>query len=773
MIENALEYARKGWAIFPVIPGDKKPLVKDWQSVATTDEETIRAWWEKTPDANIGFPCGKANGIAVIDVDVSEKGNGYRELEALDIEEWETYYQQTPRGGRHFFFHIADKCVKNAVGYFGQGSCVDVRGEGGYVLLAPSVTSAGEYSVEEMDFDEFPDVFIRNDESVGPKVDISHLNVPDVALQYDKRIDEAKQYIKNCHPAIQGDGGHVALLITARELVWGYMLKAEEAINLLWSEYNPRCVPPWDSSNPVQVKDFERKVYEAFNFPPLTIAGYRLSVVKKELDALALALIQGKTVKDIIGDPEPVKNYEIKEKLFTPDEDVEVETVKHDRRYDPVATMWNDYENGYTKSQLSKAPGIVGDLAKHIWESAGKPQPFLALGASLTAHAAVMGRQYRDEDDTRTNMFCIGIANSSSGKDHPTKTIDNLLMHAGANDMIGGSDVTADTALVKALQDMQYKTGYIMIWDECGHVLSGMKNNANGKSSSTVITLLMKLYSNPRNYYRHKLMSREGSEAIVIPYPHVCMWGVTTHNALFDNLTMSSMQDGFMGRIMPFLSNLNPVYLDNRSKPIPDHILEHFSVMYQQACTAKTLDAMPEMHTIKETSGAKLIRHDFARKCEKLMFALSNDKTFLWGKAHENCRKIALTIAGGMPEKLITAEVMDYAVNLTRLLLVEYQNEVDKRMFEGMYDKEIKCIYQKLERKFKNKWFRQGDLTRVVQHYPKKQREEYKQDFLDPENGYVTYEYEKEDPTQITGRMKLNKIGDYSVASKTTKKGKS
>ena len=36
----ALDAASRGWHVFPVIPGDKRPAVRDWEARATTDRAT-------------------------------------------------------------------------------------------------------------------------------------------------------------------------------------------------------------------------------------------------------------------------------------------------------------------------------------------------------------------------------------------------------------------------------------------------------------------------------------------------------------------------------------------------------------------------------------------------------------------------------------------------------------------------------------------------------------------------------------------------------------
>jgi Bifunctional DNA primase/polymerase, N-terminal len=44
MVEFALDYARRGWPMFPCRPANKAPFFEGGFHVATTCEETIRKW---------------------------------------------------------------------------------------------------------------------------------------------------------------------------------------------------------------------------------------------------------------------------------------------------------------------------------------------------------------------------------------------------------------------------------------------------------------------------------------------------------------------------------------------------------------------------------------------------------------------------------------------------------------------------------------------------------------------------------------------------------
>jgi hypothetical protein len=148
MLRAALNYARKGIPVFPCDPRSKRPLTPNGFKDATTDEKQITAWWGKQyPSAMIGMPTGAASGTLVLDsdVDAGEGIDGPNELAQLVAKNAplpKTLTSETPRGGTHYHFAwTGNPVIKNSKGKLGRG--LDVRGEGGYVILPPSIRSDG------------------------------------------------------------------------------------------------------------------------------------------------------------------------------------------------------------------------------------------------------------------------------------------------------------------------------------------------------------------------------------------------------------------------------------------------------------------------------------------------------------------------------------------------------------------------------------------------------------------------------------------------------
>ena len=146
--KSALAWGRAGWHVFPLIPMGKTPAVRNGFKSATTDPERIRGWWDRNPGCNIGVDCGRS-GLVVVDIDPDN--GGLDTLWQLIRTGWDfppTLSQITPSHGCHYFYRAPEGVeTRNSASKIGGVSApgIDVRGAGGYVVIAPSVTEKGTY----------------------------------------------------------------------------------------------------------------------------------------------------------------------------------------------------------------------------------------------------------------------------------------------------------------------------------------------------------------------------------------------------------------------------------------------------------------------------------------------------------------------------------------------------------------------------------------------------------------------------------------------------
>ena len=136
MLMEALTCAGHGWRVHPV--KGKVPLVKDWPSLASTDETTITEWWAQFPAANIGLATGKQSNLFVVDVDPGKGGNeSLRGLEEKFGELPQTIEVLTGGGGHHYYFQYPGNGIGNSASQLGPG--LDIKTDGGQVVAPPSV----------------------------------------------------------------------------------------------------------------------------------------------------------------------------------------------------------------------------------------------------------------------------------------------------------------------------------------------------------------------------------------------------------------------------------------------------------------------------------------------------------------------------------------------------------------------------------------------------------------------------------------------------------
>lgn len=151
----ALWYAAAGLAVLPLqwplagggcscgnracSSSGKHPLTPHGVKDATRDAATIREWFRRWPQANIGIATGAASGLMVVDLDPRNGAPERGELPALFGDSFDTAEAVTGGGGRHLFFRDDSGSAYGKSPWLG----VDLQGAGKYVVAAPSLHPSG------------------------------------------------------------------------------------------------------------------------------------------------------------------------------------------------------------------------------------------------------------------------------------------------------------------------------------------------------------------------------------------------------------------------------------------------------------------------------------------------------------------------------------------------------------------------------------------------------------------------------------------------------
>jgi hypothetical protein len=390
-LDAALLLASQGYPVFPC-GRNKRPALRNGHGFhdATTEPDAIRRMFGMAGEL-VGAPTGAVTGFDVLDLDYR---NGASEWETANAHRLpETRIHRTQSGGRHYLFAHAPG-VRNTAGKIAPG--IDVRGDGGYVVLPPS----DGYSIEaDAEIAEWPDWLLADvlAQPIAPKAN-GHATSIEIS---SKRIDGFVRSICDRVRAAPEGGKHFALRNAALSM-GGIMAAAglteatatETLIHAL-----PGTVKDWNnatktiawgikfgSARPIEFEDrpFAKVVRMFAEPPPAQVNGFD----DTDLASLAAALADG---------PGPDDEIEIEPPPGTPKEE--------------GASLWV-IEQAWKSVDIPRRPWIArGYLMRGSLTvvsgagAAGKSSLMIAWAAALTIGCAF--RHLKTPDKVRVATYNV------------------------------------------------------------------------------------------------------------------------------------------------------------------------------------------------------------------------------------------------------------------------------------------------------------------------------------------------------------------------------
>ena len=374
LLAAALGYAARGVPIFPCAPRTKKPIHDGGFHNATTDEATIRRWWAETPRANIGMPTGAVSGMFAVDIDPLKGGD--ESIERLEAEHGrlpDTTESHTGGGGRHKLFDHPGEFVKCSQSELASG--VDIKGDGGYIVLPPSIHPNGKPYVWEASSD------IADVRPVAaPAWLLDLIRKTAAGTQHGPTGAAVGEPDGNPIPQGQRNGSLARLAGGMRRMGMSRdeILAGLRAINI------QRCTPPLDD------REVER------------IAA---SIARYEPDAVSVALVEDHYGQMFDGQSEQTAA--------------------------PATSP------GPIPEHLFNVPGFVGRVMDFTLANAPYPNLGLAFCGAMALQSYLCGRKVCDDGDLRPNIYLLSLASSGAGKDYPRKVNSRVLFEIGHVSALG------------------------------------------------------------------------------------------------------------------------------------------------------------------------------------------------------------------------------------------------------------------------------------------------------------------------------------------------
>jgi primase-like protein/bifunctional DNA primase/polymerase-like protein/uncharacterized protein DUF3987 len=301
--------------------------------------------------------------------------------------------------------------------------------------------------------------------------------------------------------------------------------------------------------------------------------------------------------------------------------------------------------------------GALALFVDYIVASAIRPQPLLAIGASLAALGVLMGRRYRTETNLRTNLYVVGMAGSGGGKDHARGAIKQAFIAAGLGRYLGGNRIASGPGLLTALHR---QPASLFQLDEFGQFLGNIVNKRQApKYAAEIWDLLTELYTSAGGTFLGAEYANQNDRPRQdIAQPCCCLHATTVPEPFWAALEETSMIDGSLARFLVFKTD-NDVPDRNRRprsvRNVPPKLIEALRAIvagvpgHQQGNLADLIEGpmiAPDPYAVPMSTEAQQSFDQLDEEVTShLRQARDSNRSAILARVWENTAKVALISA--------------------------------------------------------------------------------------------------------------------------------
>jgi hypothetical protein len=394
---------------------------------------------------------------------------------------------------------------------------------------------------------------------------------------------------------------------------------------------------------------------------------------------------------------------------------------------------------------LDRLDGALALMVRHILASAIRPQPWLAVGASLVALGALMGRKVRTASNLRSNVYALGIAESGGGKDHARKVIKEILFQAGLAEHLGGERIASGAGLITAL--IRQPASLFQI-DEFGRFMANVVDKRRApKHLSEIWDLFTELATSAgTTFFGAEYADQKERPRQDIIEPCACIHGVSAPGPFWEALKSGSLQDGSLARFLVFRSADDIPDRNRRPAPVgdlPEELLAAIRAVAAVGANRATGNLVgsgaplvkPDPMTVPMDDDALAIFDALDDEMtSRQRAALGTDQSAVLARVWENTAKVALikAVSANPTDPVIRGIDAQWAREVVEHCIATMIIQADRHLAENEVERNKKRILEHI-RAAGAKGIRQNILTRKVQHIESDARTKYIRDLLEAE----------------------------------------
>lgn len=321
------------------------------------------------------------------------------------------------------------------------------------------------------------------------------------------------------------------------------------------------------------------------------------------------------------------------------------------------------------KSKYSVPPGLMGEIAMFVFNSAPRPVPEIAIAAAMGLMSGVCGRSY-NISGTGLNTYTFLLAKTGRGKESMRKGINKLLHEAcktvpAASMFMGPAKIASPEALVKYIA--KSSNCFISVLGEFADTLKRMSNDSYNPQQQGVRIAMLDLYnqSGKDDVLGSLIYSDKDKNTEVTKAPAFSIIGEATPEKFYKYLTKDMIEEGLLPRctIIEYLGDRVPANKQHATVMPTTQLVDKFSMLCAYALQLNNGNNVVQVGIDKE---AQVIIDDFDTYCDKQVNSSDSAIGELWTRAHMKVLKLAGLLAVGVhyTNPVVNLECAEWAVKM-------------------------------------------------------------------------------------------------------------
>jgi hypothetical protein len=353
---------------------------------------------------------------------------------------------------------------------------------------------------------------------------------------------------------------------------------------------------------------------------------------------------------------------------------------------------------GPMPGEMLRVPGLVSEVMDLCLATAPYPNQSMAFCGALALQAFLAARKVRDPGDNRTNVYLLGLAHSSAGKDWIRKVNAKILHEVGLSHCMGDRLASGE-----GIQDAMFsRPSMFFQTDEIDSILQSI-NKAKDARHESIMSTLLTMYSSSNSVFCMRPKAGR-AEPAVIDQPSLVLFGTAIPNHYYEALSERMLTNGFFARMVTLEGDKRGCGQEPTFVVPSQRLLEIARWWANYRPGTGNLDHWNPQPAIVEYSDEALRMIGENRELAAAEYSAAESRsdavgTTVWGRVNEQSRKLALIYAvsenHGQPR--IGANAVGWATNLVahqtrRMLYMAAQHVAD-----NPFDAECLKLIQKLK----------------------------------------------------------------------------